>query len=453
MATGQRGDQARILNRTFGRPVEFAFEIGIDLEQRQEIRVEFRQQVIDDPLADQDHLEVERDRFRFELHRAAQADQFGQRFDPYLAGLQGALEAFPGVRLGKDLLRIEDQESAIGAMQRARLDQCEIADQGAHVHVMFDAPDQILQGRIVLIDHRPIAAARVVDQQIDQIALHRDGAGKIRGFRFIVALGRFVERLAAFEDVLHDLLEISGDRRQIVVAGLDFLDQVTYCQPQRLAADFLDDVLHIPAPARKLVHQLVQFFVAGADLLAEFLLSLFRQLGELLVRIGFLGTLHRREDEALRRPQQGNAGLLGVIAELAQGVLLAMLLFFLQRLDAFAILLAVERRRDRRADFPDEALHVVAQLQPPAAGQLQQARPRRIGEIIDITPVDRRRPLVPFALQQTSDDGMAPAARFAEHEQAVTLVRHFETEVDRRDGARMNQCRIEVDQAIGRGKP
>ncbi len=85
IAPTESGDQARVLRRAFWRPVDLAFEVGVDLEQRKEIRVEFRQQVIDDPLADQDHLDVERDRLGFELHRAAESDQLGQRFDPYLA--------------------------------------------------------------------------------------------------------------------------------------------------------------------------------------------------------------------------------------------------------------------------------------------------------------------------------------------------------------------------------
>ncbi len=366
--------------------------------------------------------------------------------------MQGALEPFPGIRLTENLARIENQESAIGAMQRAGPDQREVAEQRAHVHVVLDAPDQILQGRIVLVHDRARAVSRIFDQQIDQITLDRDGSGEECGFRLFVALRRFMERLATLEDVLHDLVEITGDVGQIAVAGLDVLDQVTDGQPQRLAADFLDDALHIPPPARELVHQLVQFFIARADLLSEFLLPLFRQLGELLVRIGLLGILKRREDETLRRPQQGNAGFLRIVAELAQGGLLAMLFLFLQRLDALAVLFAVESRRYRRADFADEALHVVAQLQTPAARQAQQARPHRIGEIIDIAPVDRRWTLVGFILEQATDHGMAPASRLTEHEEAVALVRHFEAEVDGGDGTRMNQRRIEIGHAVGRGE-
>ena len=127
-----------------------------------------------------------------------------------------------------------------------------------------------------------------------------------------------------------------------------------------------------------------------------------------------------------------------------------MLFFFLQRLDPLAVFIALEGRGDRRADLADKALHVVAQLQPPAARQLQQARMSGIGEIIHITPVDRRHSLVTLLVEQVIDDGVAPAAWLAKHEKAVTLVRHFEAEVDRGDGTRMNQRRVEVGQTFGR---
>ena len=129
------------------------------------------------------------------------------------------------------------------------------------MHVVLDAPDQVLEGRVVFIDDRPLAARRVLDQQVDPVALDADRARVERRFAFLVGLGRFVDRLAAFEDVLHDLVEVLGDIWKVVVMTLDLLDQVPHCQAQCFAAQLLDRLLDIAAPARKFVEQVVQLFV------------------------------------------------------------------------------------------------------------------------------------------------------------------------------------------------
>ena len=136
-------------------------------------------------------------------------------------------------------------------------------------------------------------------------------------FRLLVALGRLVERAAALENILHDLVEESDDCRQIGISRLDFLDQVPDRQPERLTAGFLDRPLYGPPPMRELVHQLVQLLVIVTDMFAELLLLFLGQGGKLVVRESLVAILHRRENEAVRRPQEGDPDFLRIVAQLA----------------------------------------------------------------------------------------------------------------------------------------
>ncbi len=56
------------------------------------------------------------------------AQRLRRRLDADLAELQGALEGLPGDRVGEHLERVEDQVAAVGAVQRAGLDQREVGE-------------------------------------------------------------------------------------------------------------------------------------------------------------------------------------------------------------------------------------------------------------------------------------------------------------------------------------
>lgn len=151
----------------------------------------------------------------------------------------------------------------------------------------------------------------------------------------------------------------------------------------------------------------------------------------------------------MRGAQQRDAELLGLVAELAQGGLLALLGFFLQGLDAVAVLVALEHRGDRRHQLLDEALHVVAEGGSAPAGQVQQARVGGVVEVPHVAPVGWGRALVALFLQQAGDDLVAAAAGVTEHEQVVTLAGDVEPEADRVDRAGVDVGGVELRQFGG----
>ncbi len=448
-ALRHRRDQACVGGGVLRVALDLALHVGVDLEELRKIRVVLAQQVIDEALADQHHLEVQRHRLGLELHRAGETDDVGQRLDADPAGAQAALEPVPGVGLRQHLDGVEHQEAAIGPLQRAGADEREVAHQRAHVHHMLDAADEVLQRGVVFIHHRAGAVGGILDQQIDQVALHRNAAGVGRGLGVAFALRGFAQRFAALDDVLQHRVEPGDHLGQVAVGRLEVLDQVRHGDAQRLAAGLLDAALQLAAPARKLVHELVHALVHGLDVRCQLALPLFGQLLELLLRQGAVLVLHRHEGEAVRGAQQRDAKLGGFVPKGVQRGLLALLLLLLHRLDAAAVFVALEHRGDGRQQFLDEVLHVVAQVRAAAAGQAHQVGAGGVGEVVDVAPVRRRLAAAPFALEQLVDDGVASAAGFAEHEEVVAAVRDVEPHPHRLDGTGVDQRRIDFRQFGG----
>ena len=75
MPPRQRRDHARVRGFRRRRPIDIILEIGEHLEMLGDIRVEGRQQVVQQPIAEQDHLHIERDRIGFERDGACQPDE------------------------------------------------------------------------------------------------------------------------------------------------------------------------------------------------------------------------------------------------------------------------------------------------------------------------------------------------------------------------------------------
>ncbi len=163
-------DQPGVELHGFRRAVHRLLEIDGDLEQVLEIGIVLRQEVIEHALAEQHDLDVERNGLRLERHGGEHAVDLVGHVDAQLARFQRALQFFPGEGRQQHLARFHDEIAAVGAMQRARLDQRVVGDQRAVLRDMLDAAEQALQIRIVFIDDRRALAFAVVDHQIDLIA-------------------------------------------------------------------------------------------------------------------------------------------------------------------------------------------------------------------------------------------------------------------------------------------
>jgi hypothetical protein len=212
-------------------------EVDHHLEQLAEFRVEVVQQVVDHSLADQHHLDVERDRLGLERHGADQAQHLSERLGADLARAQRALERLPGERLGKHLDRVEQQVAAVGAVERARLDQGEVGHQRAHLGDVLDAADQVAVRRVVLIHDRRSLGVGVLDQHVDAVAPEghvgllalRDWDAELH--RLLAFLG-LLEHFRVVEHVLLERREVGAHLGHGLVLRLQLLDQAV-CRAAR----------------------------------------------------------------------------------------------------------------------------------------------------------------------------------------------------------------------------
>ena len=170
LAPRHRADHPRIEQRRLRRARDPVLEIGGDLEQLGEFLVLGAQQVIERGRPDQHDLEVERDRLGLQRHRARHAEQLLRRLDADLAGVERPLQRGPAEIAGQQLLRVEHEVAAIGAVQRAGDQQVEIGDQRAEPRQVLDPADQRLMRRVVLVDDRRAVPAAIVDDDVDLIA-------------------------------------------------------------------------------------------------------------------------------------------------------------------------------------------------------------------------------------------------------------------------------------------
>ncbi len=263
-----------------------------------------------------------------------------------------------------------------------------------------------------------------------------------------------MQLLAAFDDIAHHVVEKLEDVEQIGIAPLEFLDEMAHGEAHRLAAGLLDADLHLPPPLRELVHQLVQALAVLLDQLADAGLLLVGKLFEILRPHRFLA-LDGSEDEAVGRAQQGDALLARLLPQLPQRTLLAFLEFLLDGLEPDPVFLALEGCADGLAKFIDELLHVAHELAAAAGRNAQQARFVRIGKVVDIAPVARRRLAGRLRLEQATHRSMAAAARVAEHEEIESGLLDVDAETHRIERARLADdirgivqflCRLEVQQ-------
>ena len=153
-----RGHDPRIVAIVRLRAADRVVEIRLHLEQPGEVGIVLAEHVVQLPVADQHHLDVERDRLGIERLRRDQAGRLRRLLDPDLAGLDRPLQRLVGERRHQQLARIEQQIAAVGPVQRARLDQQEIGQQRAHLRDVLDPADQVGIVRVQLLHHRRVRA-------------------------------------------------------------------------------------------------------------------------------------------------------------------------------------------------------------------------------------------------------------------------------------------------------
>jgi hypothetical protein len=238
--------------------------------------------------SDQDHFQVERNRLRTRPNRRERRHLFARVLDPHLAGDQGTLQAFPGKGAEDDVEGVQNQEAAVRAVQRARLDLQEVGHHRSHHGAVFLPADQVVVSGVALANDRRAGHPAIVDQHIDFVSreallpLPRPVRSRPRRLGF----GRRPEVAEMFRQVLFDLLDESEDTGLIAVVFQQLRDEracryLRHCSIQRHEALFCG-LLVLP----HLTHETADLGLNFLAALLHLRLFLWRQLLEYLRRHG-----------------------------------------------------------------------------------------------------------------------------------------------------------------------
>ena len=128
-----RRDEPSEQHVVLGRTVEALLEVCRHLEQLAELRIVGVKQVINQAVAKEYHLHLERDRLRRKRYRADEAVHLAEGFDADAVRRERAFEPLPRKRLGEQLIGVDQQIATVRAMEGAGLHQREIGHQRAEL--------------------------------------------------------------------------------------------------------------------------------------------------------------------------------------------------------------------------------------------------------------------------------------------------------------------------------
>lgn len=235
-------------------------EVHQDPEHLLEVRIVVLQRVVQLARADDHQLDVERDHLRRQADGGDPAQLAQRRLHLQLARLQGTLERIPHKRLAKHLLGFEDQEAAIGTVQRTRAKLAVRGVQRALVGAVFDTAEQVVVGRVRLEYHRCPTVGVVADHQARRVLffeqLARHGIG-------LAVVDQLLDQ-GAQQVQLHGL-QVGANRRVLGVLFRQRRQQRLQGQGDGLFVELAQLVVRLALPLRQAGELLVQAFLEQGD--------------------------------------------------------------------------------------------------------------------------------------------------------------------------------------------
>src|SRR5215467_6395272 len=153
------------------------------------------------------------------------------------------------------------------------------------------------------------------------------------------------------------------------------------------------------------------------------------------LRRQYLAVAARRERQAHWRAQQGDAFLFGTALQLAKTLVAASSELLLDDIAPRPVVIALEGRRQGDAQFLNEPFHPIAQPDGAPGRQLQATGFLRVDEVVDVTPVGRRRHARRPAPQEVLYDRVFAGATGAESINIIAFAPHRDAELRRLDRA------------------
>jgi hypothetical protein len=412
------------------------------------------EKVVEEPLADQHDLDVQRDGLGIQGDGTDQAERFPERLDPDGKRAQRTLQAFPCERLEQHAARIDYEVPAVGAVQGAPL-MCVKSVVNVPIWATCSIrPIRFWNVRLVRIDDRCTGRLGIAVEHVHAVPLQGrrrgPGAGDQGAQRaLLVALLRPSQIVGVLDDVLLKGGEIDLNARLLPVRLLQLVDQRVDRRLGGAALERLDPLVRLAVPLRQLAKDPVELGVERLDRGPQTPLLVFRQPREGL-GVDDLPLLRGRQGPAERRANERHAARGGPGSQLLEGLVAARAELLVDLLMALAVLVRLQRGGNRRPDLLDEPRDVRAKLRTHPLGEGQRPRPVGLIEVVDVAPVTRRgfgrRPL----FQKPPHDGVLAGPRRSQGEEIVAVAADLDAKRDRRHGAVLSQGDRRVRQFVRR---
>ncbi len=321
----------------------------------------------------------------------------------------------------------------MGFEQAAGADAREVGHQHVVLGLVLDAAEQRPEQRVVLDDDGSAVRARVVDHQVDAVARQHLGQ-RLLALGLVVGLAA-LEQLQVLEQVDGDLLEPGAELARV----LDLLLQALADRLQLALEQWLDGLQ--PERGHALVEralerpgQLEEAQDLGAQLafaLVVALARLLRQAGELGLGQALALAADQGQDQLATLAPQREVALGGKGRQRLVGLGLAFGVVMLELVLCGLEVGFGKALRDVGLQRLDQLDHGLAQLASLAGGQAQRARALGRIEVVQVAQVGRGRTPGSGGLHLLLQQGRAPGADVAEHEQVVVRVVEPEPEAGR----------------------
>ncbi len=198
-------------------------EVGLYFEQLTKVVVEGVQQVVAVGVADQDHPAFQGNRLRFQRRGRDKAGILDHLFDPNLLGAESVLESDPRQWLTQDRIGLEDEITAVRAVDGARRDLIEVSQHGAELHSVLDAADQVMIGGALFVNDGRACVRIVVHEHIHPVVGERVFSVRCRplgGLGTAALVLRVRELLCVLYDLLAQPLQVLDHFRNLAPVRL-----------------------------------------------------------------------------------------------------------------------------------------------------------------------------------------------------------------------------------------
>src|SRR5450759_3245509 len=285
--------------------------------------IEGSKQEIKQAIAEQDDLQLERNRIGLQRHRAGEAEKSANILDRNLTSPQRALERRPAERLQQHTPGVEQEIADVGAMDRPGLDQAKVRQQRAVQGDILDAADQVAKRRMQFFNDRSPLVAVLSDENIDLVAVEwAAGSNFARLAAVILALED--EHGEVFNQIGANHLDMLHYPRKVFEGVLGVLNQLVDRVFRRIAAELTRFLAPLRLPSLDLANNMLKLLLQRLDEGLYFTALGFRPLAEFVGR-DHLVVLGRRQRKAERRPQDSDILFGGLVAERRKGLALPLL--------------------------------------------------------------------------------------------------------------------------------